>query len=187
MSSSGLPPPLGTSLYSSSLLLGNCPLSLLAYPRRAPSPTTLGNFWLLILCRPPGFQSYPSVSIVTLEGQWIWPHFQILFKTSWKFPSFQHVLTLLLWKPQNLFHCLNYFHLLITYFNSASPAFSFHPVRHFLHPSLTVLSTFLIQFLILPLTNCPFCYWHHSAIISWGLILLQLLIPWRWSKYEKVL
>ncbi|EOA95517.1 hypothetical protein Anapl_16475 [Anas platyrhynchos] len=68
-SSSGLPPPLGTSLYSSSLLLGNCPLSLLAYPRRAPSPTTLGNFWLLILCRPPGFQSYPSVSIVTLEGQ----------------------------------------------------------------------------------------------------------------------
>lgn len=66
-----------------------------------------------------------------------------LFKTSLKFPSVQRTITLLLRTPPNPFHSLNYFPLLITYFNSASPAFFFHPVRHFSHSSFTALPPFL--------------------------------------------
>lgn len=64
-------------------------------------------------------------------------------RTFSRFPSVQRTITLLLWTPPNPFCSLNYFPLLIIYFNSASPAFSFHPVRHFPHPSFTILSPFL--------------------------------------------
>lgn len=56
-----------------------------------------------------------------------------------KFPSIQGAITLLL----QISFSLELFPLLITYFNSASPAFSFHPVRHFSHPSFPTLPPFV--------------------------------------------
>lgn len=69
-----------------------------------------------------------------------WPHFYIPFKNF--FQNFHPLRVPLLFCSKSL-SLFSYFLLLITYFNSASPAFSFHPVRHFSHPSFPALPPFV--------------------------------------------